>query len=136
MDRSRPIVIHTNEAPQAPGLPTPGMARRELLDDDERWVGWLRTTAGMAGGWHHHGERDSYIYVLRGSITIEFGPGGREHVRASAGDFIFNPRRIVHRETTGPDEPAEAFVVRVGSGPQNFNVDGPEPERGSAEAPA
>lgn len=102
------------------------MDRRLLLDDGDRWIGWLRTDAGLAGGWHHHGDRDSYIYLLRGTMTIEYGPGGRDQVVARAGDFVFNPREVVHREVTGPDEVAEAFVVRVGTGPQVVNVDGPD----------
>jgi uncharacterized RmlC-like cupin family protein len=102
------------------------MDRRQLFDHEDRWVGWVRTDAGLAGGWHHHGARDSYIYVLRGTVTIEYGPTGREQVTAAAGDFIFNPARMVHREITAPDEPAEFFVVRVGTGPQNVNVDGPD----------
>jgi uncharacterized RmlC-like cupin family protein len=102
------------------------MDRRQLLDQEDHWVGWVQTEAGLAGGWHHHGERDSYIYVLRGAVTIEYGPGGREQLHAAAGDFIFNPARMVHREISGPHEPAEFFVVRVGTGPQNVNVDGPE----------
>ena len=59
-------------------------------------------------------------------MTIEYGPAGRQQATAAAGDFIFNPARMVHREITGPDEPAEFFVVRVGPGPQNVNVDGPD----------
>jgi uncharacterized RmlC-like cupin family protein len=102
------------------------MDRRQLLDHADCWVGWVRTDAGLAGGWHHHGARDSYIYVLRGRVTIEYGPGGREQVTAVAGDFIFNPARMVHREITAPDDPAELFVVRVGTGPQNVNVDAPD----------
>jgi len=47
-------------------------------------------------------------------------------VTAMAGDFIFNPAGMVHREITAPDEPADLFVVRVGTGPQNVNVDGPD----------
>jgi uncharacterized RmlC-like cupin family protein len=101
------------------------MDRRQLFNHDDRWVGWVQTDAGLAGGWHHHGERDSYIYVLRGSVTIEYGPTGRERVTAAAGDFIFNPARMVHREISAPEEPAEFFVIRVGTGPQNVNVDGP-----------
>jgi uncharacterized RmlC-like cupin family protein len=104
------------------------MDRRQLLNDGDYWVGWVRTDAGLAGGWHHHGDRDSHIYVLRGAVTIEYGPGGREQVTAVAGDFIFSPAQMVHREITGPDGVAEMFVVRVGSGPQNVNVDGPDPD--------
>jgi uncharacterized RmlC-like cupin family protein len=102
------------------------MERHELFDHEDCWVGWVRTDAGLPGGWHHHGERDSHIYVLRGTVTIEFGPEGREQLTATAGDYIFNPARIAHREITGPNEPAEFFVVRVGTGPQTVNLDGPE----------
>ena len=87
----------------------------------------MRTDTGLAGGWHHHGDRETYVYVLRGALTIEFGPGGRERINAGAGDVIYNPSRMVHREVTSPDGPAEAFVIRVGSGPQNVNVEGPDP---------
>ena len=128
MPQARPIVIRPGEGTLPPGPPTPGMERRQLFNHLDRWVGWVRTDAGFAGGWHHHGDRDSYIYVLRGRVRIEYGPGGRDEVRAAAGDFVFNPGRMVHREITEPGEPAEFFVVRVGSGPQNVNVDGPDPD--------
>jgi uncharacterized RmlC-like cupin family protein len=51
-------------------------------------------------------------------------------VRAAAGDFVFNPAGMVHREITEPGEPAELFVVRVGTGAQNVNVDGPDADPG------
>lgn len=127
MDRSRPIVIRAVEGAAAPGPQTPGMERRQIMDEDNTWVGWVRAEAGLAGGWHHHGDRESYIYVLSGGVTIAYGPGGSEEVKAVAGDFIYNPARMIHREITGADEPAEFFVVRVGTGPQNVNVDGPDP---------
>ena len=126
MEQARPMVVRPDEGAPAPGPPTPGMDRRQLLDHEDCWVGWVRTDAGLAGGWHHHGDRDSYIHVLRGRVRIEYGPAGREEVTAVAGDFIFTPARMVHREITALDEPAELFVVRVGTGPQNFNVDGPD----------
>jgi uncharacterized RmlC-like cupin family protein len=103
------------------------MDRRQLLDHGHRWIGWVRTDPGMAGGWHHHGDRDSYVYVLRGSVRIDWGPGGREQLTAATGDLVFNPARMVHREVTAPGEPAEFFVVRIGPGPLNVNVEGPEP---------
>ena len=120
-----PVVVGPGEA--RPGPATPGMERRELFAHEGRWAGWVRTDAGVAGGWHHHGDHDSYIYVLRGSLTIDFGPGGGDSVRATAGDFIFNPARLVHRETTSAGSDVEAFLVRVGTGPQLVNVDGPDP---------
>jgi uncharacterized RmlC-like cupin family protein len=103
------------------------MERRQLFERNGRWAGWIRTDAGVAGGWHHHGQHDSYIYILRGSLTIDYGPGGWESVLVTAGDFIFIPAGIVHRETTSPDGDVEAFLVRVGDGSQLVNLDGPEP---------
>jgi uncharacterized RmlC-like cupin family protein len=126
-DRPRAKVVRVEDAPAIPPL-TAGMERRELLDDGDRWVGWVRTAPGLSGGWHTHGERDSYIYMVRGEMRIDFGPGGREQVTGRAGDMIFNPAGLVHRETTGPDEPAEGFVVRVGPGPLTVNVEGPDPK--------
>src|SRR5512132_2701117 len=126
MEPARPIVMRADQGTVAPGPPTPGMERRQIMEDATTWVGWARTEAGMAGGWHHHGDRDSYVYVVRGAITIDYGPGGRENVLGTAGDVIFNPAGMVHRETTA-DEPAEVFLVRVGTGPQTINVDGPDP---------
>jgi uncharacterized RmlC-like cupin family protein len=128
MAQLRPMVIAA--VGRAPELvpPTLGMERREILEDGNTWVGWVRADAGKVIDWHHHGDRDSYIYVVGGGITIEFGPGGREQLTASAGDFILSPARAVHRETMAPDATAEFFVVRVGSGPQNVNVGGPDPD--------
>ncbi len=128
MDDRLVTVVRGTEAPVAPGPPTPGMERRELLADEIVWAGHVRTEPGVASGWHHHGDRDTYIFMIRGTMAIDFGPGGRQRVTGSAGDLIVNPARTVHREETSADGPAEAFVVRIGSGPQNVNVAGPDPD--------
>ena len=120
-----PFAIRAGEGQAGP--PTAGMERRTLVERPDAWAGWVRTDAGVAGGWHHHGDHDSYIYVLRGSLTIDFGPGVRESIAAGAGDFVFNPAGLVHRETTSADGDAEVFVVRVGDGPHLVNVEGPDP---------
>lgn len=125
MSSPHPFVIRLEDAPQAPS--TPGMERRQFHETTGAWAGWVRTDAGVAGGWHHHGGHDSYIYVLEGELTIDYGPGGRSSVRASAGDFVFNPAHVIHRETTSPSGSAEVIVVRVGDGPLVVNVDGPDP---------
>jgi uncharacterized RmlC-like cupin family protein len=127
MTGRQPMVVGAADAIGAPGPPTPGMDRRELLEDGDRWLGWVRTDPGVAGGWHHHGDRDSYVYVMRGTVTIEYGRGGGQRLTAVAGDLIFNPAQLVHREITGTKEPAELFVVRIGAGPLNVNVDAPAP---------
>jgi uncharacterized RmlC-like cupin family protein len=103
------------------------MDRRQLFDGDDRWIGWLRTEPELAGGWHTHGKRDSYVVVVAGTIHIDFGPGGRERVTAGPGDLVVNPAGLVHREVTDR-EPVEAVVIRIGPGSLTENVDGPDPE--------
>ena len=104
------------------------MERHQVFAGEDRWLGWVRTIPAMEGGWHHHGEHDSYIYVLRGTLYIDSGPGGRDRVTGGANDVIFVPKRMVHREVTPPGEPTDVFVVRYGSGAPNFNVDSADPE--------
>jgi len=122
------MVVRQADAAVPPGPPTPGMERRRLLEHEDRWIGWVRTEPGVASGWHHHGDRDTYVFLISGSIEIEYGPGGRERITPSAGDVGYIPLRTVHREITGTDGPGEAFVIRIGAGPQNVNVEGPDPD--------
>jgi quercetin dioxygenase-like cupin family protein len=105
------------------------MELRHHLDPEGRWVGWsgcIRNDAGDVSGWHHHAANDTYVYVIRGSVTIEFGPGGGEGVEARSGDFFVVPSHTIHRETTGPDADLDAFVLLIGAEPEHVNVDGPE----------
>lgn len=109
-----------------PGQPTPDAERRQQWERDGRWAAWIRNDAGDVSGWHHHAANATYVYVSRGSLTMEFGPGGAESVVARGGDFIVVPPLTIHRETTGPDADLEAFVIRIGGEPEHVNVGGPE----------
>ena len=82
--------------------------------------------------WHHHAANDTYVYVSRGSATIEFGPGGAESVVAGAGDFFHVPPGTIHRETIGSDVDFDGFVLRIGTAPERVDVDGPDAAGGSA----
>jgi uncharacterized RmlC-like cupin family protein len=76
-------------------------------------------------GWHHHGDHETVIYVLTGSLRMEFGPGGAETVEAAPGDFLHVPRGAVHREANPSAEAADIVVVRAGRGESTVNVEGP-----------
>ena len=124
---SRPIVLHPNEPMPEP----PGPERRHFHDPDGRWVGWagwIENDAGDVSGWHHHATNDTHVYVIRGSVTVEFGPGGNERIVAGAGDFFIVPSDTVHRELTSEDSDLEAFIVRVGGEPEEVGVDEPLPQ--------
>jgi uncharacterized RmlC-like cupin family protein len=124
---TRAQVVRPEDRTEAGGPATPGMTREQAFGAEDRWVGYVRTEPGVKSGWHHHGEMDTYLYVLRGSLELEFGPGGRERMTPRAGEFAHVPAGLIHREGTGPDEAGEAVVVRIGRGQPVVNVEGPEP---------
>lgn len=119
-------VVRKGQRVVPPAAQTPGMEREQAIADEHTWVGAVRTQPKVFSGWHHHGEYDTYVYILSGRARLEFGAGGREHADAGAEDFIHIPRQVVHREGNPDDTEAHAVLVRVGSGVPLVNVDGPE----------
>jgi uncharacterized RmlC-like cupin family protein len=111
---------------RAEGQPTPGMTREQAIQTEGMWAGFVRTDAGMVSGWHHHGAYESSIYVLTGSLRMEFGTGGAESFDAGPGDFVFVGKGVVHREGNPSEEDATIVVVRAGEGEPVVNVEGPE----------
>src|SRR5262245_6940551 len=113
--QTRPIVVHPHEPATVPAVPA--MEVRHQLDRDGRGVGWtgrITNDASHVSGWHHHAANDTYVYVIEGSVTIEFGPGGAERIEARAGDFFIVPAQAIHREITGSDGDLDAFLLRLG----------------------
>ena len=111
--------------------PTPGMIRERAIGADGIWSGLVRTAPGATSGWHHHGDHETSIYVARGTLRMESGPGGSEVADAVVGDFIHVPRGAVHRESNPGHEESHLVVTRAGQGPPTINVDGPAPSPGS-----
>jgi uncharacterized RmlC-like cupin family protein len=119
------LCVRITDQERRPGAPTPGMHREEAVATDTTWAGLLRTDAGMISGWHHHGEYESVIYVLTGTLRMESGHGGTSVVEAGTGDFLFVPRGAIHRERNPSDVEGTAIVVRSGRGDPVVNVEGP-----------
>lgn len=106
---------------------TPGLARRVAFHDDGHWFGHVEASPETMSGWHHHGDNVTIGYVLEGSVTLEFGPGGRDRVEVHEGEYFRVPKHAIHREGNTSSSPAEAVIVRVGEEPVVFPADGPEP---------
>lgn len=106
---------------------TPGLRRRVAFEADGHWFGHVEASPQTMSGWHHHGDNVTLGYVLRGKVTLEFGPGGREHVEVSEGEYFEVPKHLVHREGNMSTEAGEIILGRVGEGPVVFPVDGPDP---------
>jgi uncharacterized RmlC-like cupin family protein len=99
--------------------------REQAIARDSLWSGLVRTEPGVASGWHHHGDHETSVYIIEGTVRIEFGPGGGQAADAGPGDFVHIPKRVVHRESNPGPTPSQEVVTRSGTGPLTINVDGP-----------
>lgn len=118
--------VGVNELQEAQG--TPGLRRRVAFEADGHWFGHVEADPTTMSGWHHHGDNVTFGYVLKGQVTLEFGPAGREKVEVGEGEYFEVPKNVVHREGNMSTEAGEAILGRVGEGPVVFPVDGPDPE--------
>jgi uncharacterized RmlC-like cupin family protein len=114
---------------------TPGMVRQagiapELCGNGGLWMGFVSTPAATASGAHHHGDAESGIYIVRGSIRFFYGSKLERLLVAEEGDFIYVPPMAVHvEENLSPDEPVEFIVSRNSTTMLVVNV--PDPREGT-----
>lgn len=101
------------------------MIRERAIEVDGLWAGLVRTAPGATSGWHHHGDYETSIYVARGSLRMESGPGGAAVLEAQEGDFLHVPKGAIHREGNSGDVESHIVVARAGHGAPTINVDGP-----------
>lgn len=65
----------------------------------------------MQGPLHVHYREDEAFWVLEGSATIEVGD---QVFQAGPGDYVFGPRNIPHRYTTGDSGCRMLFICTPG----------------------
>jgi uncharacterized RmlC-like cupin family protein len=104
---------------------THGVVREQAFSTDDAWVGVVTTEPGDMSAWHHHGDHDTYAYVVSGSKRVEYGPGGGQSLKAGPGDFIHLPKGLIHREGNPSTEVSRSIAFRQGTGPPTINVEGP-----------
>jgi uncharacterized RmlC-like cupin family protein len=123
---SVPSVLTPADRKVIPDQQTASLHREQAFAGDDRWVGFIETDPGQWSAWHHHGEHDTYFYVLEGHLQIEFeDDGGLRTAECGPGDFVHVPSQGIHRERTASGPPGKAVLVRIGRGPTVVNVDGP-----------
>jgi uncharacterized RmlC-like cupin family protein len=103
-------------------IQTAGMIRKEIFANDESWVGFVETEPQSVGGWHHHGNYNTFVSVISGSIVIDFGENDQKSVEARAGEAIYIPKGLVHREKNLSSEKGIVFVIRIGNGTPVINI--------------
>lgn len=66
---------------------------------------------GMEGPLHVHHRDDEAFWILEGGATFEVGG---KTITARAGDFVFGPRDVPHRYTTGSNGCRMLFILTPG----------------------
>jgi uncharacterized RmlC-like cupin family protein len=118
--------VGPEERKTLPGPAGSPFVRQEMFGDGRVWVGMVTTEPGGASPWHHHGEHETYVYILEGEATVEFGAGGSQHLHATAdGSLHIVPPGVPHREINTGSTANRMLVVRIGAGPAVVPLDGP-----------
>ena len=121
----QPRVLRAQHRLRRAALQTAGVHREQAFSTDEVWVGIVTTEPGEMSAWHHHGDHDTYAYVVSGLKRIEYGPGGARSLIAGPDDFIHLPKGLMHREGNPSGERSRSIAFRLGSGAATINVEGP-----------
>ena len=104
---------------------TKGLHRKMALAGEGFWIGIATADPAAASGWHHHIDNDTLVYLIDGTLRIEFGEDGDRHAEASEGEFLHVPPNTIHREVNPASSQTHALVIRVGEGEPVVNVPGP-----------
>lgn len=101
---------------------TTGMVRTAaisgpLTGSRSLWMGTTVLPPATSSGDHHHGESETGIYVVSGQPVFVFrdaGTGTLTRLEAAAGDFVWVPPQVPHREENpSPDTPAVVVIART-----------------------
>jgi uncharacterized RmlC-like cupin family protein len=103
-----------------------GFSSRAISETEIGHVAEVRVSGGTVGGWHHHGTRTMYGYMVSGRLSLEFGPEGRDHVDLAPGDLVLIPPQMVHRDVNRHEEEARILVFNIGQGASLVEVPAPQ----------
>ena len=107
---------------------TPGSQRFAAVHpgagiESPMWGGLFSVEPGARTGIHHHGEQHTIAYVLSGSSYVRWGERGEFDATLQAGDFLYVPPWLPHREINpSGDVPFQWIVVRSTSEPIVVNL--------------
>lgn len=108
------------------GDSTPGIVRDKAFESDDLLFARSTIAGGVESGWHHHGKRHLYGFIVSGRLRFDYGEAGRERVEVGPGDYFHIPIGVIHRDVN-PDPAREAVVVNIliGKGVAVVNVPKP-----------
>jgi len=108
---------------------TIGMKRMTAIDarsvgSRSMWAGRVTMDPGTRSGAHHHGDCESVIFVISGTIRMRYGEALEHEVEAASGDFLHVPPHLVHQEINSSDDTlVDCIVMRDPNENVVINVD-------------
>jgi uncharacterized RmlC-like cupin family protein len=88
----------------------------ELTGAQSLWMGRTELPPGVTSGDHHHGRSETGIYVVTGTPAFVYRDqitGELVRLQAHAGDYIWVPPHVAHREENpSSDETAIIVIAR------------------------
>jgi quercetin dioxygenase-like cupin family protein len=105
------------------GDTTNGITRMKAFDKENVIVSQSKIAPKIVSGWHHHGTRQLFGFLVSGRLQLESLHDNPKVVDIKPGDFFHIPVALVHRDIN-PDPNQEAVVstLLVGTGPAVVNV--------------
>jgi uncharacterized RmlC-like cupin family protein len=112
---------------QTEGMKRAAAISHDLAGADKIWAGLTTIDGHTATGKHHHGELETVIYVKSGSITMQWGDNLEFAAHAEAGDFVYVPPFMPHKEINAGSVVSEWVIVRNGREPIVVNLEPANP---------
>jgi uncharacterized RmlC-like cupin family protein len=107
---------------------TPGSKRFAAIHpgagiESPLWGGLFLVEPAARTGIHHHGEQHTIAYGVSGSSYVRWGDRGEFNATIEAGDFLYVPAWLPHKEINPSSEvPFQWIVVRSTSQPIVVNL--------------
>jgi uncharacterized RmlC-like cupin family protein len=102
------LVSHAREAAGIAQLPA---ITHELVGSEHLGVGMTILEPGVATGPHHHGDRETAVYLVAGRLSLHSGPRLESVAELEVGDLVFLPPYLPHEEMNPSSEEAAVWVV-------------------------
>src|SRR5437899_8848210 len=77
---------------------TEGIIRKKAFESENAIVSQSELAPGVFSGWHHHGTRQLYGYIVSGRLQLEYVLRRQVIADLSVGDFFHIPAGLVHRD--------------------------------------
>jgi quercetin dioxygenase-like cupin family protein len=108
----KPVAVRKDEGPAWWWFSSLAVVKASAVDTGgQMTIIEITEPPGMVGPLHVHHREDEGFWILEGDATFEVGGAT---IEAHAGDYVYGPRDIPHRYSTGPAGCRLLFIFTPG----------------------